>query len=1134
MMPQRWNRFTSHRPADPSAVTLQLSILRALQVFVALLLTSACVPVSGEDLDWHGAQALFQQYCWSCHGTLKHKADLDLQNITSPQELASHLELLQRRLVDEEMPPAKAPQPTAAERLTLVNWIKNLRMGDQLRIADDPGQVIMPHLTPSQYERSVQELTGVPISLAAQLPHDGGAGEGFDNVGSAQVMTPMLLQAYMQAAQQILSHVRIVPDMPLDWSRSSRGEPPTTKALEESIMEDWVGTWQYYANKESELERAEIAPLVVKSGANFSIMYYDFLLDWLPIYMDAAWQYRYRSQLGHPQWTIPELAAAYKPALHSEVLERLIPELGSAAAAQSTNFYWRMIANGWEKLPPPPAADDDILKDCGAILNHHFRHSVRNGDDSLQAHDFLQPFEIDPATFLTRPEEPRTVMILEGRRPMRMKLTGMHDLYLVTTDAGDGPDDDVMIWEHGVIECNGHDQPWTVCTVTDGTGAPVPWGSHPKGPAAGLAMDSIAVQAPAVLHLILPAGTTGMRIDARADPTYAKNGSMQVVPLDHMPTEDQLHFVVMRNVIGAPKSRRVRDLLNAQIEMDSKIRAISIAVNYRLFPSLLPEEVIKRWKIPADPGHGQPHVYTPWLINGVRQLPIMWDESDATMLAYLPDRDKSLVGMQRLKDELRGTIEARDILAEFLGKYGKFNSENPAEALNFDSKYLAPAQLEEYQRLLAAAKADEERLQGCARAHLTAFAERAWRQPLPDDSREGMIALYKTGRDLGLCYGAALKRALTAILISPHFLYREQDAHRAATAYALSGRELAERLAFTLWGSIPDQELLKVGQDGHLQDPVQLRQQITRMLVDPRAQALASEFAAQAFLFAGFDQLTGPDPKRFPEFTASLRSDMFQECQHFFSYVFQQDRPLTEIIDSDYVFVNQGLADFYGIPNVQGGNFRQVKVDRRQRGGVLSLGAILVTTSPPLRTSPVKRGNWILSQVLGTPPPPPPPVVPQFSHDEHDEHGLSIIQQMKIHRSDARCITCHSRIDPLGVSLERFDPLGRLRKTNSDGTMVSDLETTVDGTQLQGLESLKDYLLKDPQRQKVMRNLCTKFLGYALGRAVIPSDDSTIDSLMHALEANGWHASVLIAGVLTSPQFTQRRDVVGSALDGKP
>ncbi len=201
-------------------------------------------------------------------------------------------------------------------------------------------------------------------------------------------------------------------------------------------------------------------------------------------------------------------------------------------------------------------------------------------------------------------------------------------------------------------------------------------------------------------------------------------------------------------------------------------------------------------------------------------------------------------------------------------------------------------------------------------------------------------------------------------------------------------------------------------------------------------------------------------------------------------------------------------------------------VDGKQRGGILGLGAILTITSLPLRTSPIKRGNWVLSQVLGTPPPPPPPVVPQFSHDEHDDQGLSIIQQMRLHRSDPRCISCHAQIDPLGVALERFDPIRAVcaGRTRDGGSQIADLETTASGETLQGVESLKRYLLADAQRRKLMRNLCVKFLGYALGRKLVPMDDATIDGLMSELERQGWRSSVLIIGALDSPEFLQRHD----------
>jgi hypothetical protein len=300
------------------------------------------------------------------------------------------------------------------------------------------------------------------------------------------------------------------------------------------------------------------------------------------------------------------------------------------------------------------------------------------------------------------------------------------------------------------------------------------------------------------------------------------------------------------------------------------------------------------------------------------------------------------------------------------------------------------------------------------------------------------------------------------------------------------------------------------------------------MIADPRGSALATEFAAQAFLFAGFDSFRGPDAQKFPQFSDDVRAAMYGECVAFFQGIFQEDRPLTELVDADYVCVNETLARFYGIPGVSGDGFSRVKIDRAQRGGVLGMGAFLIANSAPLRSSPSKRGHWVLAQVLGTPPPPPPGNVPQLSREDRDESGQSVVQQLAHHRTDPACMNCHVRIDPLGVALESFDAIGRRRSTLDGKTPVVDADA-IDGAEIRGLSGLKAWLAQDQQRHQVMRNLCRKFVGYALGRALQPSDDALVERLMSGLEAQGWRSSALVVGTLTSPQFTQCRDVLAAA-----
>ncbi len=1110
-----------------------------LPLLVAAVLGLMWVPslalaASDEDAWSTTAQPFLKNYCWECHGEQKQKGDLNIQAFSTLSGLSSQGDAvsgMRRRLANNEMPPSKARQPSAQERAAMVQWLAALEERGHPRLAGDPGLVVIPHVTPTQYERIVHDLTGMNLPLAAQLPRDGGAGEGFDNVGAAQAMTTMHIQAYYTSAVQISSHARILPGMPIEWNQEAGSfEARSSEELYAILANEFqryvqdVWAWQYNQHM------AAIKPLFPSDQQWQNYTGGDLMgAEWLIVYLHAAWQYRHRAELGHPDWTPADTAAAYQVPLNKIVLTRLVAVLG----AKSWNLYWNQLVNLWEKLPPPPVADAVMRDDCAKLLGWSIRHIyIRNHDTTAPPEtSVLLPIEIDQSEYLKVLAEPYYTMMLKGRHPFRFKLSGQRDLYLVTTDAEDGSDDDVMIWEHGVITVDGHEQPWTGLTIRDRTEAPVPWGSHPIGHAAVLPDDSIAVHAPAVLHVTFPPGTTHFRIDARADPVYAKNGSMQVVPYLRPPSEDELHFARVRYVFGAPGSKRQRAIMDAS-ELTQMLGPWPMADAW----NLLPRQLKNLWgnlhdkSISADWGENYAVLRSPPTPESVfgagfpRGWPgedRFWRGSSTFLLAGATDGQRKQVS--HIIDKMLATLDARDTLAFFLADQ-KIPLENAAAALTVTPVFTNPAFAQHYHNLLDAAHADEQRLLDCAQAQITDFANRAWRRPPSARCVAELLKLYRLGRDDGLCYEACMKRAMVGVLTSPYFLYRVEPAQQHDVPYALAGRELADRLAAVVWGSIPDAELTQAGASGQLADAAGLRHQIQRMIADRRSQALAAEFAGQIYLFEGFDSFAGPDSKRFPEFTPGVRAAMYQECLEFFGNLFKEDCPLTDVIDADYTFLNQDLAGFYGIQGVAGPAFRKVKVNPAERGGILGMGAILVSTSLPLRTSPIKRGNWVLTHLLGTPPPPPPAAVPQLSNEESDEQKLTIVQQMKRHRSDPQCMSCHERIDPLGITLETFDPIGRRRAKLEDGSQVIDQETDVDGNVLKGFAALKRYLSSDPARQTIVRNMCGKFLGYALGRGLIPSDQALIDHLMADLAAHQWRSSALILGVLTSPEFTQRRD----------
>jgi hypothetical protein len=401
------------------------------------------------------------------------------------------------------------------------------------------------------------------------------------------------------------------------------------------------------------------------------------------------------------------------------------------------------------------------------------------------------------------------------------------------------------------------------------------------------------------------------------------------------------------------------------------------------------------------------------------------------------------------------------------------------------------------------------------------FASRAWRRPLSVTEKAGLRAFYQKARtDNKLDHDGAIRAVIARILVSPDFLYRVETVAQGPEK-PLSGWEMASRLSFFLWSSIPDEELRRAAGAGELTNPTLLAKQVRRMTADPKARRLATEFFGQWLGFYHFDEYRGVDTGRFPEFTEDVKKAMYDEAVSTFEFIVRQNRPVKEILSADYTFLNQPLAKFYGIKTEVTSTGRVEKVDNvhaYDRGGALRLGAVLTTTSAPLRTSPVKRGDWVLRRVLGTPTPPPPADAGTIPADDQTFNGLTLRQRLAQHKRNATCAACHLRIDPLGFPLEGFDAVGRVRQTYADGKAVDVTGEFKDKTTIVGTEGLLKYL--DSQDAKVMTTLSRKMLGYALGRTVLASDRP----LVGAMTAAGDDASIadLAVKIATSRQFRNR------------
>jgi hypothetical protein len=428
-----------------------------------------------------------------------------------------------------------------------------------------------------------------------------------------------------------------------------------------------------------------------------------------------------------------------------------------------------------------------------------------------------------------------------------------------------------------------------------------------------------------------------------------------------------------------------------------------------------------------------------------------------------------------------------------------------------------------HKRIFIAKPGPELSRHDAARAIIEAFATRAFRRPVAKDRLEHLMKIFDLAEQQGEVFEESVKYALQAVLVSPSFLFRvEQDRPGSGpnNAYALDDWELASRLSYFLWSTMPDEELFGLARQGKLHEPKTLEQQARRMLKDPRSHALVETFAEQWLQLRSLETRQ-PDPKKFPEYDKPLKKAMYDEAAMFFEAVMREDRSILEFIDADYTFLNERLAKHYGISGVTGPQMRKVTLTDRNRGGVLTMAGILTITSNPTRTSPVKRGKWVLEEIVGDPPPPPPPAVGELPEQgKGSTAGLSLRQLMERHRTDPVCASCHTRMDPIGFGFENFDAIGRWR-TDDEGKPIDTSGTLPGGKAFKGPAELKALFLG--RKDAFARCLSEKMLIFALGRGLKDYDDVTVDAAAQALARDQYRFSTLVAQVVTSYPFRYRR-----------
>ncbi|MBS1790231.1 MAG: DUF1592 domain-containing protein [Acidobacteria bacterium] len=1101
-------------------------------------------------------KATIQQYCVMCHTGTSAKAGMNLAGLIEQSSVGDSFrqwEKVAEVLEQKAMPPKAMPQPTDDERAQAVTWIRSA-LRDYAKTHDgDPGKVTVRRLTSGEYAYAVKDLTGLDLDLGIDSSSDSVGGEGFTNYGDVQFMQDANLERYLSAAKQIADHA-VIGAGPLEFYSD-----PGKTGFEMSAVARLKDLYATYG----------IRTVSGEGGRPFGLERYGKALY-------AAWQYKHRAALGQANVTLKELAA------REGIQPRFAEHVWKVMNMPSLGYPTSEIVARWRKLPAPTAENakavrvgcDDIQKFMVTWPSWLFAR----GDVAAGGAGDESPLEFSDRTLNVKPTHRFAYVRGGGRGPAQ---PGPAKIYLnvstVNPAMGDKP---VVIWRNLTVGFRPIAQraqvkageSAVVLAADAEAAANLRRGILPPGPRKTL-KEIVSPETATRLNFgKSPAGTS-----IGADDFASEGSVMFEVPMPETPmllnmqvdaelgsNRDQVvRIVISDRADGGTRGQPTRTLIGDMASVGYKAFRKGVMEYATLLPPNSHSEPTPADKDPVpDP------------FDNTYNVP----EHDefVTKVKYIRDDrffSENLIDAATRKrldqawNDLFASFEYHDNYLRLLAKHYGFDLKGVGIA-QMDKAQIAllPVEMRKYVTQLRAHYDGVIAAQTAARpGHITdclEFASRAWRRPLTETERLGLRAFYEKALATEQDHRKAVRALIARIMVAPQFLYRVEQSgdrrwemgdgsrtseshqfnfdsraksHSANFALSptpnsqlptpgatpLSNWEMASRLSFFLWSSIPDHELRRAAAAGELTDTVGIEKQVKRMLADPKARRLATEFFGQWLGFYHFDQHKGVDTSRFPEFTNDVKEAMYDEAVSFFEYIVRQNRPVNDLLFADYTFLNKDLAKFYGVQKevkstdqvelVQGAN-------EFHRGGLLRLGAILTATSAPLRTSPVKRGDWILRRILGTPVPPPPADAGSLPADDKLFGGLSLKAKLEQHKRNATCANCHLRIDPLGFSLEHFDSTGRWRDKYSDGKIIEDSAALSDKTEIAGVDGLLRYLKsKEPQ---VRQTLSFKLVGFALGRTVSASDQALVERMI--AKGNDATFAQLAAEIATSKQFRYR------------
>lgn len=1084
----------------------------------------APLPASSEGAGFaEDAWRLLKQRCFVCHSSSVKTAGFDLEDLLDrhPESLVRDFrswETVADQIHYRAMPPEGAPAALSSdERARLTAWIDRQLETADLSGLGDPVEPLIRRLTRVEFENTVRDLTGVDADLKRFLPADGLSEDGLPNNGNSQFFDAPQLEKLLAASEELFTHASYSPTQGLRFYR----EPPATVRFPDRVKD---------------------------AGGDFADLYFSLVDEHVEEggaawerYFLASWEWRWHEQNASGT-TLEDIAS--RRDVRPEIVVRLRRFLEAdyrAAGKDDKGEDKKEFQKFLPHLEPVLGALQSLPL---AADEAEFRNQ------QTKAIDTAQRFSLALGHLRQQPDYLYTLSGSDHSHDFDIDVSGAETIYLTVTDGGDGNTNDFAVWLDGTFRMSdGSRRSITKAeriktTSADGRirentnsrGEPLhvfiqasslgqvrrPLYEHPERMNRSHALyrdntipweQALAVRAPSLIAVRVPKGAVrftvrgAMQDIARPRPggegrEWTEDGMVQFFASTEEPAS-------LESVPGAR-------LTFSQRNQYAGLRTLLDDLLSPAFPSA------NRWVRAAIEEPGEKF-----------GDPVLLDDPEAFAAGLPASADAARKELLRRWDEYRLLIAEPRYMAEHINAI--LNAErrlllnkHKDRVLTLDEvRELGDEKVRSRVALLDDLLAEgNKRLRSKAREHLAAFAYRAYRRPPLTEEVDQLMGLFDSYLDDEKAYTAdAVKFAARSTFVSPQFLYLSERRPAGSEGRPLDGFELASRLSYFLWSTMPDDELLRAASDGTLGDEGVLIAQTERMLRDERALALADQFFGA---WLGFRRiLTYEEPNReiFPAYTDSLRQAMYDEAALFSGEIIRKNGSILDLVDSRFTFVNGELSRHYGLDAAESEEFRRVELNGADRGGLLGMASVLTLTSHPARTSPVDRGVYVFKYLLGSPPPPPPPgAASEFEEKQAGQmEPLSFRAQLEQHRDNPACNACHQRIDPVGFALEGFDPIGRVRQNDpTTGQRIDTSARLPDGTSVASFGELKKALLSGRERKKFVRHSCRQLLAYALSRSVTFQDLPTLRTMDAALSENDYAFQEAVKVVVRSSAFRFR------------